>query len=506
MVMWEDVMKARGERKFNLKLFFSKLVLFGFVLLLLFTYSRRETDNQTFELYDSAFLYEGNQLVGVNVDERAEELATAQANRAAEVMEEHADDKNPVLSTKVISTPSIVKFTLTDQEQVSTIDYAKQKTEVLDQGYTLTIDGKEKYYIKSSEQLDWVIKKILLAYLPDQSYLDYYAATGKFKEYTIGSRTFTGITINNDIKISEGYTTGSTYVENQEDLLFELFHKNQHRDFDVISDDKSIKTIKEENDLSDTVFKLNNPEVADDSLTYNGQKLVTNDLDPVLDIVQTFETTKTEEVEFDTVQKVDDDLLTGQFKVENEGKNGEKEITYENKMVNGEVVSTEKVSEEVTVKPEHKVILVGEKPVTNVQTVAPEGDYTPSSASSSGFIWPSSGSTVTCEYQCYPNHTGMDIQSYKGGPIYAAQSGVVVTSGWSPYGYGYHVVIDHGNGVQTLYAHQMVQPPVSVGQYVEQGQVIGFEGSTGNVQGATGVHLHFEVRINGSTVNPRGYV
>ncbi len=103
----------------------------------------------------------------------------------------------------------------------------------------------------------------------------------------------------------------------------------------------------------------------------------------------------------------------------------------------------------------------------------------------------------------YSGHTGIDIQSYYGGPEYAAASGTVVTSGWSNIGYGYHVVIDHGGGVKTLYAHQSQQPPVSVGQYVEQGQVIGFEGATGNV---TGEHLHFEVQINGTAVNPRPYI
>lgn len=497
-------MQRSEEKKINPKLILSKIVLFVFVLLLLFTYSNQETNNQTFDLNNAAFLYEGNQLVGVNIDERADELVDAQAYKAAEVIDENETDTNDVsLSTKVVSTPSIVKFDLTDDEQIDTIDYAKQKTKVLEQGYTLSVDGKYKYYVKDRETIEWAIQRILLAYVPDQSYLDYYESTGKFKPYTVGNRRFTGISVANDIKVSEGYTTGSIYVDDKEELLFDLFHKDQNKTYDLISDTASIKSIKKDNNLSDTVFKLNNPDVSQDSVTYNGQKIVTNKLNPVIDIVQTFETTEVEEIEYETVQEVDEDLLTGQFEVKNEGKNGEREITYENQMVNGEVVSTEKVGEDVTVKPEHKVILVGEGAVANSVTVSTNGAYTPSSESSSGFIWPSSSRSVTCEYGCYPNHTGIDIQSYYGGPIYAAKPGVVVTSGWSNYGYGYHVIIDHGNGVQTLYAHQKQQPPVSVGQYVDQGQVIGFEGATGNV---TGEHLHFEVRINGSTVNPRGYI
>lgn len=506
-------MQTSDKNKINAKLLISKIALFAFVLLLLFTYSSQESNNQNFELNQAAFLYEGNELVGVNTDDRALELEASQKNKAAEVKAAAGvTDPDTALSTKVINTPSLIKFNLTDEEQVELIDYAKQQTKVLEQGYTLTVDDKYKYYIKDKETVEWTIEKILLAYLPDKSYLDYYQSTGKFKTYTQGDKKFTGISINNDIKVTEGYSTGSLYIENQEDLLFNLFHKDQNKTYDIISDSASIKSIKNDNDMNDTVFKINNPNLADNTVTYNGQQIITNDLDPVIEVVQTFETVESETIDFDTVQEVDESMLTGQFEVKTEGEEGKKEITYENKMVNGEVVSTEKVNEEVTEKPVHKVILVGDGQVTNSVTVNGSGtsstDSTSfsnsnASASASGFIWPSSGTRVTCQYGCYSGHTGIDIQSYYGGPIYAAKDGMVVTSGWSNYGYGYHVVIDHGNGVKTLYAHQNQPPPVSVGQYVSQGQMIGYEGATGNV---TGEHLHFEVQINGTAVNPYPYI
>ncbi len=513
-------MQKNEQNKINVKLILAKIVLFAFVLLLLFSYSIRETNNQQFNLQNAAFLYEGNELVGVNTDDRAEELTTAQQTRAEDVTAK-ADTtiEESALSTKVIQTPSLVKFSLSDDEQIENIDYAKQQTKLLEQGYTISIDGKYKYYVKDKETVEWAIDKVLLAYLPSQSYLDYYRNTGKFKPYTEDDMTFTGIQINNDIKVSEGYTTGSKYIEEQEDLLFDLFHKDQNKEYDAISDTASIKSIKKENKMSDTTFKLNNPTLSDDTVTYNGQPIVTNDLDPILEVVQTFETKKTKSVNYETVKETDDTMLEGQFEVETEGEEGEKEITYENQMVNGEVVSTEKKSEEVIKAPVHEVIVVGNAPITNSVTVADngssavtnngatgeevDGDLTPSTATSGGFIWPSSSHSVTCEFGCYSGHTGIDIQSYYGGPEYAAKAGTVVTSGWSNYGYGYHVVIDHGGGVKTLYAHQPSQPPVSVGQHVEQGQVIGFEGQTGN---ASGHHLHFEVQINGTAVNPRGYI
>ena len=98
-------------------------------------------------------------------------------------------------------------------------------------------------------------------------------------------------------------------------------------------------------------------------------------------------------------------------------------------------------------------------------------------------------------------HPGIDIANSMGTPVFATADGQVVGSGWSD-GYGNLVQIDHGNGIVTLYGHNS-QNNVRVGQIVKKGQVISYLGSTGN---STGPHVHYEVRVNGSAVNPESFL
>ena len=111
------------------------------------------------------------------------------------------------------------------------------------------------------------------------------------------------------------------------------------------------------------------------------------------------------------------------------------------------------------------------------------------------FVWPTGG-YVTQYFQRY--HPALDIARSIGTPVKAADTGYVVVAGWSNEGYGNYIVIDHGNGYQTLYAH-LSKIFVRVGDTVGKGAVIGNMGSSGR---STGPHLHFEIRRNGVQVNP----
>lgn len=116
---------------------------------------------------------------------------------------------------------------------------------------------------------------------------------------------------------------------------------------------------------------------------------------------------------------------------------------------------------------------------------------------SGGFIWPAGNHSLSGN-DYWSGHLGIDIAAGEGAPIYAADSGVVVFSGWATGGYGNMVMVDHGNGYQSVYAH-LSNASASCGRSVGQGQIIGYSGSTGN---STGAHLHFEVRYLGGFVSP----
>lgn len=160
-----------------------------------------------------------------------------------------------------------------------------------------------------------------------------------------------------------------------------------------------------------------------------------------------------------------------------------------------------------------KIIIPNGIRVAQVRVVVPARTATriavpPSSRQSpsvSGFVWPSGVRLIT-QYFTWKHH-GIDIA---GGsfstPNYAAKAGVVEKSqcGWNS-GYGCVVIIDHGGGVKTLYGHNS-RLLVSVGDRVDAGQTVGLMGNTGNVRGRTGIHLHFEVWVNGARTNPFQFV
>lgn len=130
---------------------------------------------------------------------------------------------------------------------------------------------------------------------------------------------------------------------------------------------------------------------------------------------------------------------------------------------------------------------------------SPPPSAPPAITSDSRMVWPTQGHRITQYYSW--RHTGLDIANRTGTPIYAADAGTIEFSGWST-GYGNNIIINHGGGIKTRYAH-MSEMYVRVGQQVARGAHIAAMGSTG---WSTGPHLHFEVIVNGVKQNPLNYI
>ncbi len=216
--------------------------------------------------------------------------------------------------------------------------------------------------------------------------------------------------------------------------------------------------------------------------------------------------TRTETLKYETVKKNTTTLYKGTKKTTQKGKNGKVEVTELITYIDSKKAYIGIVSEVVTKAPVNEIVLIGTKSNSSA------GVYTPSR----GFIWPTRGAYSVSSHYGYRSasisgrsyHGGIDIVlgygSSAGIPVVASASGTVIVaySGWS--GYGHTVVINHGNGITTRYAHMYPGSlTVRTGDRVYQGQQIGRIGSTGN---STGPHLHFEVLVNGYKVNPYPYI
>ena len=221
-----------------------------------------------------------------------------------------------------------------------------------------------------------------------------------------------------------------------------------------------------------------------------GMVLTVHTEEPVLSIRTTEHVSEETEIPFETIRKEDADLYEGRTEVKKAGVPGKAyKESYVTK-INGEVVEEEIVREEVLEEPETQVESVGTKEA-------------PPSVGSGNFQMPSTGKFSSPFGPRWGRmHTGIDIAAKTGTPIYASDNGIVTEAQYKNNGYGNLIVVDHGNGFVTYYAHCSAID-VKVGDIVAKGDLIGKIGSTGR---STGAHLHFEVRVNGEPKDPMKYI
>ena len=285
-------------------------------------------------------------------------------------------------------------------------------------------------------------------------------------------------------------------LQNGEDLTAAITGTTQEDTYYTIQDGDTPSGVADALGISYSQLLSLNPGCDQPQNFISGQQLLVTKAVPVLSVQVTRTIEYQQEIPYDTETTNSSLYLQGTNKVTQEGQNGLANVTARATYVNGVEVSRTVISSTTVRQPVTEQITVG------------TGTVDVNSGGNGSFIWPMSG-YVSSEYGDSDgrssNHRGMDIARYggaTGAPIYASAGGRVIYATYNSGGYGRLVKIDHGNGIQTWYAHCNTLL-VSVGDVVAQGQQIATAGSTGNV---TGPHLHFEVVVNGVKVNPRRYL
>lgn len=359
------------------------------------------------------------------------------------------------------------------------LELEKKLTAYID-GYALDIAGTQVAILPSQEDVQKVIK----------SYQDFYTNPSE-------NNKILSVEFSEPISIKP-IAAQPEQVKLPDQVLNELKKGKTTTTKYTVQENDSWWMIARKNNMKTKEVLASNPGMTEVSNIQAGQTLNLTTTSPYLTVVCKGNRTNKEIIAFDVVTKADENLASGETVVKEQGSDGEKLVTYSYLSKNGQDLSKKVVNEKVIKPPVSQVVMKGpSRTPVNVAYSLSRG-----SGSTSGLAWPMRGS-INSYYGSRRGsfHTGLDIGGDVGEPYTAAASGTIIAAEWSG-GYGNMILIDHGNGVTTRYAHSS-RLLVSVGQHVSSGQTIGLVGTTGN---STGPHLHFEVILNGDTVNPLSYL
>ncbi|MDR3314747.1 MAG: M23 family metallopeptidase [Oscillospiraceae bacterium] len=274
---------------------------------------------------------------------------------------------------------------------------------------------------------------------------------------------------------------------------------------DIATEDDTLYSIAARHGTTARWLERLNPQFVDNYL-HGGDKVIISQEISFLQIKVIKTETSTVPVKYEVVNTNSDKYYKGEQKITTKGVPGEEIVTKIVTYVNGVVTASEEIDRVRTKAPVTEQVLIGSK---STRVVTTKGEVIIINPSAQGFVWPTPQlSTITSPYGYRSSgfHTGMDISGSgaSGKLVVAAKDGTVESVTRSGSGYGNQIVINHGNGVKTRYAHLYTgSMSVSPGDRVTAGQPIARVGSTGN---STGPHLHFEVIINGKTQNPKNYL
>lgn len=383
------------------------------------------------------------------VEERASEIL----ERPYSVSSNVRFELGVVPREKIISKDALRSYFFSNIEEVSML-------------YALTVNGEVVGASKNRETLQGMVDELL--YSNDPNVKAHFAQ---------------------DVAITQKYVDASkliSYDEIREKLTSKIHSTRQY----TIKSGDTINSIAKANGMTREDLIELNPSIKSGKLRA-GRKLTVAKEVPFLSVEAVRRVEYTETIPYETKKVEDSSLYKGTTKVVTQGKVGTRAVVADVTYVDNKEQSRDVISSTITAQPVTKVVHVGTK-------------ERPKTMATGRLSRPVSGAIISSNYGMRRGsmHKGVDFAAKSGTRISAADGGTVTWAGWKRGGWGYLVVINHGNGIETYYAHNS-KVTVSVGQKVAKGEQIARMGSTGN---SSGPHCHFEVHVNGRYTNPWKYI
>lgn len=334
---------------------------------------------------------------------------------------------------------------------------------------SLSIEGKEIAIVANKSIADNLLAEIASAYISEDA--DIIESETSFEPA---------------IDIKEKFVKNEKIVDAQKAKDALTATKEVEKSYIVVDGDNLYK-IAAKLDLKVSDILSVNPSLNENSIIRVGDEIKISLPVPLIS-VKTVEKITYEETIEKPINTIENNSQYKTYKkVIEAGKDGKREVTANVTKINGIEESSDVISEKILVEPIAETVEVGTL-------------ETPPKRAIGNFIYPLSG-RITTKFGS-GGHKGIDILGSYGAPVYASDGGNVTYSGFNNGGYGNLVIVTHNDGFQTYYAHNS-QNAVSQGENVYQGQVIAYVGSTGN---STANHVHFEIRQNGTPLNPFSFI
>lgn len=402
------------------------------------------------------------------------------------------NELNLTVGPKLTYIPEQVFESVSNADDKKVVEKINELLSIEAEATEILLDDSVSIYVKDKETAEQVLEEIKLKYVTkeqleqvEKQKLNADVSLPPLKE---NETRLVDVRLSKNVSLSNVKVQPSKLLTTSEAVDYLLKGTLEEKKYKVKEGDV-LGQIANDHDMPLEQLLSLNSGLNEDSVLNIDQELNVTVLKPFVEVIVDKEVFKKEEIPYSKEVVEDSSMYKGDIIVEQEGKNGVKEVTYKVSEQNGAVSHKAPLNETIIKEPSTYIVRKGTKVIPS------RGD--------GEFAWPAVGGYISSRQgQRWGRlHKGIDIARPSDRTIIAADNGKIKFAGRSG-GYGNKVVIDHQNGFETVYAH-LSSISVNVGQSVSQGTQIGIMGSTGN---STGVHLHFEIYKNGNLENPLDYI